>query len=770
MKTNNVRRDLAINLTAGLWVLGALAAIATPPALPDPMLQAEAERIVSRHKAVFDAPPGGVPSRDSAHGPLLGNGDMGAVISGKPEAQRFWLSKNNFLKLKDGHRAGGPRPFGGLEINIAALADASYRVEQELFPAMTVSRFTKGANSVTMRSFVAATEAVLLVELSAEGAPVEVQTRLWAAPGRGSEEELGRTDGLLWATKGFAKDVITPTAAAAVLTVIGGKISHPDLEPFVPQVIPDPPPKRMPPPKVKSQPGPTFTLQPGQKVTVAVAMQSSFDGKDPLAAARKLALDLNADKLKALEEQHRQWWRAFWARSLVEIGDPVLEQRYYLSNYVMGSGSRDPEFPQGIFGLWTTDDDPRWAGDYHLNYNYQAQFYGLYSSNHIEQADTFEAPVLAFMERGRTAARELLKTRGVYYVVGIGAKGVQSCKPNTYLGQKSNAAYCLANMAMRWYHTYDAAYAKKVYPFVLEVANFWEDYLKLENDRYVIYDDAIQEDHAATDFNPVVSLGLVRTTFELATELSNALGVDAARHEKWQHILTHLSAFPTQEKNGATVFRYTEKGTDWVEGNTVGIQHIYPAGAIGPDSDPKLLEIARNTIRVMDRWIDGNGMSSIYAAAIRVGYDPEIILKELTHMVATVGDANGFTKGNVHGVENCSIVPNAINEMLCTGHGHVLRVFPVWPKSRDARFLNIRTWDAFLVSSALKDGTVQSVTIHSERGRPCTLVNPWPGKAIDVYRDGKKSETLKGGRIVLQTEAGTTLVLVGEGAALPKAG
>ncbi|MEI6655279.1 MAG: hypothetical protein WCP45_10955 [Verrucomicrobiota bacterium] len=769
MKTNHFRRHSAINLTPLMVVLGALSAIANPAVVPDARLQTEAERIVSRYKAVFDAPPGGVPSRDSVHGPLLGNGDMGAVISGKPEAQRFWLSKNNFLKLKDGHRAGGPRPFGGLEINIPALADASYRVEQELFPAITVSRFTKGSNSVTMRSFIPATEAVLLVELSAEGAPVEVQTRLWAAPGRGSEEEVGRTDGLLWATKGFAKDVITPTAAAGVLTVIGGKLSHPDLEPFVPQVIPDPPPKRMPPPKVKSQPGPTFTLQPGQKVTVAVAMQSSFDGKDPLAAARMLALDLNADKLKALEEQHRQWWRAFWARSLVEIGDPVLEQRYYLSNYVMGSGSRDPEFPQGLFGLWTTDDDPRWAGDYHLNYNYQAQFYGLYSSNHIEQADTFEAPVLAFMERGRAAAKELLKTRGVYYVVGIGAKGVQSCKPNTYLGQKSNAAYCLANMAMRWYHTYDAAYAKKVYPFVLEVANFWEDYLKFENDRYVIYDDAIQEDHAATDFNPIVSLGLVRTTFELATELSKALGVDAARHEKWQHILKHLSAFPTQEKNGATVFRYTEKGTDWLEGNTVGIQHIYPAGAIGPDSAPELLEIARNTIRVMDRWIDGNGMSSIYAAAIRVGYDPEIILKELTHMVATVGDTNGFTKGNVHGVENCSIVPNAINEMLCTGHGHVLRVFPVWPKNKDARFQDIRTWDAFLVSSALKGGTVQSVKIFSEMGRPCTLVNPWPGKTIDVYRDGKKSATLKGERVVLKTEAGATLVLVGEGSALPGA-
>ena len=732
-------------------------------------MEVEADRIVSQYKTVFDAPPGGVPSRDSARGPFLGNGDMGAVISGKPEAQRYWISKNNFLKLKDGHRAGGPRPFGGLEVNIPALSNATYRVEQDLFSAITVSRFARGGNAVTMRSYVSATEAVLLVELAAEGAPVEVQTRMWAAPGRGSAEALGRTDGLLWATKCFTNDVITPTAAACVLTVIGGKVSQPDLEHFVPQVIPDPPPKRMPPQKVKLQPGPTFTLQPGQKVTIAVAMKSSFDTQEPLAAAQKQALGLNAEKIKTLEEKHRQWWRSFWAASLVQIGDPVLEQRYYLSNYVMGSGSRDPEFPQGLFGLWTTDDDPRWAGDYHLNYNYQAQFYGLYSCNHIEQADTFEAPVLAFMDRGRAAAKELLKIRGVYYVVGIGARGVKSCKPNTFLGQKSNAAYCLANMAMRWYHTYDTGYARKVYPFVLEVANFWEDYLKFENGRYVIYDDAIQEDHSPTDFNPIVSLGLVRTTFDLALEMSKELGVDAARQEKWQHIVKNLSAFPTQEKDGMTVFRYTEKGTDWVEGNTVGIQHIYPAGAIGLDSDPKLLEISRNTIKAMSRWTDGNGMSSIYAAAIRVGYDPEIILKELTSMVVTLGDINGFTKGNVHGVENCSVVPNAINEMLCMGHGHVLRVFHVWPKKRDARFLNIRTWNAFLVSSTLKGGVVQYVKIQSEKGRPCTLVNPWPGKAIDVYRDGKKVDSLKGERVVLKTEAGATVVLSSEGAGCPSA-
>ena len=136
-------------------------------------------------------------------------------------------------------------------------------------------------------------------------------------------------------------------------------------------------------------------------------------------------------------------------------------------------------------------------------------------------------------------------------------------------------------------------------------------------------------------------------------------------------------------------------------------------------------------------------------------------------MVETIGGVNGFIKGNVHGAEQCSIVPNAINEMLCMGHQGVLRVFPVWPKNKDARFLNIRAWGAFLVSSALKGGVVQYVKIHSEQGRPCTMVNPWPGKPVDVYRDGKKVETLKGGRMVLKTEAGATVVLGPEGAGCP---
>ena len=756
MKTikNNLRCGLLISL--GFLLL--LRADVRSADRPDGVTLAE--KIVSQYRATFVTPPTGVPSRDSPRGPLLGNGNIGVVMSGAPEAQRFWLSKNNFWRMRDGHREGGPRLFGGLEVNMPALAGGTYQIEQELFSATTIARFSKGESTLTMRSVVAATADLLLVELTVEGKPIEVETRLWVAPGRGSKEEMGRGKGVLWATKAFADEKI-PTSASAALTMIGGQPVWPELEPFTEEVVINPQAQRLPPKKPQSQPGPKFTLQPGKKVTLVVAMESSFDAKSPRDAVQAITAGMNDGEVGKLWLGHAKWWKDFWGKSLIEIGDPLLEQRYYLSNYLMGSCSRNPDFPPGLFGVWVTDDDPRWGGDYHLNYNYQAAFYGLYSSNHLEQAATYHPPILAFMDRGRSYAAKLLGVRGLYYPVGIGPMGMEPSRRGNrtdgayqdggcFMGQKCNAAYSVTPMSMHWYHTYDRAYAKTVYPFVLEVAIFWEDYLKFEGGRYVIENDSIQE-NSGPDFNSIMSLGLVRNVFETVLDMGIALDVDKERREKWGHLLKHLSAFPTLVKDGLTVFRDTEKGTEWSADNTCSLQHIYPAGAIGPDSDPKLLEISRNTIRVMNRWQDANGMSSIYPAAVRVGYDPLIILKELREMIQKKGGINGLTNSTFEAVENCSIVPNTINEMLCMSHGHVLRFFQAWPKEKDARFTNLRAWGGFLVSAELKGGEVQSVEIVSEQGRKCTVQNPWPDHEVKVTRQDGKVEKVSGARFTLDT-------------------
>ncbi|MCX6876325.1 MAG: hypothetical protein NTW21_21330 [Verrucomicrobia bacterium] len=110
------------------------------------------------------------------------------------------------------------------------------------------------------------------------------------------------------------------------------------------------------------------------------------------------------------------------------------------------------------------------------------------------------------------------------------------------------------------------------------------------------------------------------------------------------------------------------------------------------------------------------------------------------------------------GIESCGGFL-AINEMLLQSHEGVLRFFPCWPNDQDARFGTLRTVGAFLVSAELKGGVVSGVKIVSEKGKPCTVQNPWPGQNVRVTRNGKANETLTGERVSLKTTAGEAIVI-----------
>jgi hypothetical protein len=261
--------------------------------------------------------------------------------------------------------------------------------------------------------------------------------------------------------------------------------------------------------------------------------------------------------------------------------------------------------------------------------------------------------------------------------------------------------------------------------------------------------------------NGLLSLGLVKTLFSNMIPMSEAIGVDADKRAKWQDITAKISAFPLQEKDGKTIFRYTEKGMEWGDGNTLGIQHIYPAGAIGLDSDPKLLEISRNMINAMGRWQDPNGASSWYAACARVGYDPKKILAELNNMYSHHAFPNKLLSFGGGGIENVSPALG-VTEMLLQSHESVIRFFPCWPKDQDARFGTLRAKGAFLVSAELKGGIVSGVKITSEKGGDCVIQNPWPDKSVRVFRNGQPAESASGPRFTLKTAVGETIELKGE--------
>jgi hypothetical protein len=385
------------------------------------------------------------------------------------------------------------------------------------------------------------------------------------------------------------------------------------------------------------------------------------------------------------------------------------------------------------------------------------------------------------MGRAQTNAREYLKARGVYYDVGVGPKGLEtSLMPaghsipgegnRMFLGQKSNAAFAAANMLMRYRHTLDPDYARRVYPFLIATADFWEDYLHEEQGRLVITRDASGEvGDGGSDRNNCLSLGLVRMLFQGVLEMSVDLGLDAPRRDRWQDILSRLSPFPTVEVGGVRRIRGAESGPAAERigpgRNNTRIEFmgmVWPSGVLGLGTEPGLLQVLRDDVRgwAESEWIGHfNGFSMTFPGAVRVGHDPADILAKLHRQltVATFPNLMIFTGGG--GIENCAGVPSTINEMLVQSHEGVIRLFPVWPRERDARFGRLRLPGAFLVSSSLQKGQVTSLTLESEKGRTCVVLNPWPGKTVSCERNGLPGEPVSGTLLRLKTTAGERIDL-----------
>ena len=150
----------------------------------------------------------------------------------------------------------------------------------------------------------------------------------------------------------------------------------------------------------------------GTRVWIAAMFESdarmglSGPSSDALArAAITRASRISVARIGALEKGHLGWWKQFWLRSFIQVHDRILEDYYYGALYAVGCASRPGKPALSLFGNFITTDDVAWGAIYFMNYNEEAPYYGVFSSNHAELALPYNKMVLAQIpwEKNRTA-------------------------------------------------------------------------------------------------------------------------------------------------------------------------------------------------------------------------------------------------------------------------------------------------------------------------------------------------------------------------------
>ena len=313
------------------------------------------------------------------------------------------------------------------------------------------------------------------------------------------------------------------------------------------------------------------------------------------------------------------------------------------------------------------------------------------------------------------------------------------------LGQKTHAVEASLNLIQRYYSTYDLEWAKSMYPFFKDVAAYWDQDLEKNKEtrpngtpRYVIVDSKPMEGPTVDTYNGITGLAFLRRFYRGMIDLTQDLtagGYNTGYTEKdiarWKDFLANLAEYPMSYAYGRRVFAWGEvtlnplvTEQDWV------LYPVFPGEQVGLGSDSWLLAAARNTLAIKPQyyveWL--NNPPQIFSIAARLADHPPEVIERCRAYFSKIG-VNNFRSGggNVEGAG----VAEGINAMLLQSHEGFLRLFPCWHHP-EAKFATIRAAGAFLVSAEVKGGVCQPITIVSEKGRPCSVLNPWPGKTVVV--------------------------------------
>jgi len=517
-----------------------------------------------------------------------------------------------------------------------------------------------------------------------------------------------------------------------------------------------------------------------QPVRLDVALFTKRDDGDPVGRARKEATRLAGVAIEREQARSVAQWHGFWKKSAVEFADKELEAMWYRNQYLLACCLKPGVIAPGLFGNWTSGSiGTAWHGDYHMNYNTQQVWWGVFSSNHVEQHEPYTRLVESLMPMAEWNARVQFGLPGAYFPHS--AYPVPS-KVNPYPAPPWGYEICetpwtVQSLWWEYLYTLDESYLRRVYPMLRAATDFLVAFLSKGNDgKYHIVPTVSPENWGATvDFrlnqDCIIDLALTEFLLDAMLEASRVLGRDGELRGRWREVRENLAAYPEVDgPYGKVWLDVLHAPAEYVYNVPVTLAPVFPAEQVGLGRRKEMLEMARRTAKTV-RLEGGNDLVWQPLARARLGMlDLKWFKREVDYCLTPLGNANDRVR-QIGGryrdetnfdfmmrmgvwTENLSL-PAVLNECCLQSYDGVVRLFPNTRNLGKASFRDLRAAGAFLVSASWNGTAVSGVSLRSEKGAEARVANPWPGRRVVVVRGGKAvAVTEADGVVQFATEAG----------------